>query len=45
MGGCVKGFTYLAETFLPKLRKAGVDEDTIGTLTRRNPFNAFARSS
>jgi phosphotriesterase-related protein len=41
--GCIKGYTYLTETFLPKLRDAGVDEATIGKLTRENPFHAFAR--
>jgi phosphotriesterase-related protein len=41
--GCIPGYTYLSTTFLPKLRDAGVDEATIGKLTRENPFNAFAR--
>jgi phosphotriesterase-related protein len=41
--GCIRGYTYLMETFLPKLRTAGVDDATIGTLTRENPFHAFAR--
>ena len=41
--GCIKGYTYLSETFLPSLRDAGVDEATIDTLTRENPFHAFAR--
>jgi phosphotriesterase-related protein len=41
--GCIKGYTYLTESFLPKLRDAGVDETTIGKLTRENPFHAFAR--
>ena len=39
------GYTYLSETFLPKLRKSGVDEATIDKLTRENPFHAFARPS
>lgn len=39
------GYTYLSETFLPKLRKAGVDEATIDKLTRENPFHSFARPS
>ena len=43
--GCITGYTYLSETFLPKLRKAGVDEATIDKLTRENPFHAFARPS
>jgi phosphotriesterase-related protein len=42
---CMTGYTYLSETFLPKLRNAGVDETTIDTLTRENPFHAFARPS
>jgi phosphotriesterase-related protein len=41
--GCIEGYTYLSETFLPKLRNAGVDEATVGKLTRDNPFHAFAR--
>jgi phosphotriesterase-related protein len=31
------GYTYLAETFLPRLRAAGVDESTITSLTIDNP--------
>ena len=42
-GGTPKPFTYLSETFLPKLRQAGVDEQTIRQLTHLNPFRAFAR--
>jgi phosphotriesterase-related protein len=42
-GGTPKPFTYLSETFLPKLRQAGVDERTIHQLTHLNPFRAFAR--
>jgi phosphotriesterase-related protein len=42
-GGVPKPFTYLVETFLPKLRTAGVDEGTIRQLTETNPFNAYAR--
>ena len=42
-GGTPKPFTYLSETFLPKLRQAGVDESTIHQLTGSNPFRAFAR--
>ena len=42
-GGTPKPFTYLSETFLPKLRQAGVDERTIQQLTQSNPFRAFAR--
>ncbi len=42
-GGTPKPYTYLSESFLPKLRAAGVDEETINRLTRENPFRAFAR--
>jgi phosphotriesterase-related protein len=42
-GGEPKPFTYLFEQFLPKLRRAGVDEETIHTLMNTNPFRAFAR--
>ncbi|MBN1401243.1 MAG: esterase [Anaerolineae bacterium] len=44
-GGTPRPFTYLVESFLPKLRAAGVDEDTVAQLTQRNPFRAYARSS
>lgn len=36
-------FTYLSETFIPKMRAAGFDEATIRMLTHENPFNAYAR--
>lgn len=42
-GGVPKPFTYLSDTFLPKLCAAGVDEETIQQLTRSNPYRAFAR--
>lgn len=42
-GGQPKGYTYLAESFLPKLQAAGVDEATVRQLTHTNPFRAFAR--
>ena len=42
-GGEPRGYTYLSEQFLPKLRAAGVDDRTIRQLTRENPFRAFAR--
>jgi phosphotriesterase-related protein len=42
-GGETKPFTHLVAHFLPKLRAAGVDEETIRVLTRDNPFRAFAR--
>jgi phosphotriesterase-related protein len=42
-GGTPRPYTYLSESFLPKLRQAGVDEGTIRQLTGSNPFRAFAR--
>lgn len=42
-GGVPKPFTYLSNTFLPKLREAGVDATTIQLLTHDNPYRAFAR--
>jgi phosphotriesterase-related protein len=42
-GGTPRPFTYISEQFLPKLRAAGVDEETIHQLTHVNPFQAFSR--
>ncbi len=42
-GGTPRPFTYLSETFLPKLAVAGIDDATIRKLTCDNPFRAFAR--
>lgn len=42
-GGVPSPFTYITETFLPKLAASGVDAATIDQLTRGNPFRAFAR--
>jgi phosphotriesterase-related protein len=42
-GGTPRPYTYISESFLPKLRSAGVDEGTIQQLTCDNPFRAFAR--
>ncbi len=42
-GGTPKPFTHLSQVFLPKLRAAGVDDETIHWLTHTNPFDAFAR--
>jgi len=42
-GGTPKPYTYLHETFLPKLAASGVDDATIRQLTQTNPFRAFAR--
>jgi phosphotriesterase-related protein len=36
------GFTYLHETFLPKLRAAGVPEPVLDTITRSNPADWLA---
>jgi phosphotriesterase-related protein len=44
-GGAPKPFTYLTETFLPRLEEVGIDEATIAQLTRENPFRAFARTA
>jgi phosphotriesterase-related protein len=42
-GGEVEPYSYLCETFLPKLVAAGVDDVTMRRLTVDNPFDAFAR--
>lgn len=42
-GGIPKPYTYINETFVPKLRKAGFSEEAVKKLTDTNPFNAFAR--
>jgi phosphotriesterase-related protein len=42
-GGTPRPYTYLTDTFLPQLRVAGVDDETIKRLTGDNPFRAFAR--
>jgi phosphotriesterase-related protein len=42
-GGTPRPFTYLVDTFLPKLQSAGVDDATVAQLIRINPFDAFAR--
>lgn len=42
-GGTPRPYTYLSERFVPALQAAGIDEVTIGQLTRANPFEAFAR--
>ena len=42
-GGTPRPFTYISETFLPKLRDAGIDEGTVRKMTVENPFRAFAR--
>ena len=40
-GGTQKPFTYLIDTFIPKLRDAGVDDATIRMITQTNPVRAF----
>ncbi|MFO7631374.1 MAG: esterase [Caldilinea sp.] len=42
-GGTQLPYTYLSETFLPKLRASGVDDAAIKQLTVGNPWRAFAR--
>jgi phosphotriesterase-related protein len=42
-GGTPRPFTYLPETFLPRLQAAGVPGETVRQLTVDNPFRAFAR--
>jgi len=42
-GGTPRPYTYINETFVPKLRKAGFNEEAVKKLTHTNPFNAFAR--
>ena len=37
------GYTYLQETFLPRLRTAGVDEATVRTITIDNPRRLLTR--
>ncbi|MHC4167678.1 MAG: phosphotriesterase family protein, partial [Planctomycetota bacterium] len=41
-GGTQKPYTYLVDTFIPKLRSAGVDDATIRMITEINPVRAFA---
>ncbi len=42
-GGIPLPYTYLVESFLPKMLAAGIDQATIHQLTCTNPFQAFAR--
>lgn len=41
-GGKIRDFNYLSDTFLPALRKGGVSDAMIRTLTVENPAHAFA---
>jgi phosphotriesterase-related protein len=40
-GGSQKGYVYLIDSFIPKLRAAGVDEAAIRMITATNPIRAF----
>jgi phosphotriesterase-related protein len=42
-GGVPQPFTYLCDEFIPAMRRAGIDAETIVQLTQTNPFRAFAR--
>lgn len=42
-GGIPNPYTVLVDRFLPNLRAAGVDQETVEQLTHRNPFDAYAR--
>jgi phosphotriesterase-related protein len=42
-GGDQKPYTYLVDTFLPGLARAGVSPLVIDRLTKENPFRAFSR--
>lgn len=44
-GGEQKPYTYLVETFLPRLASAGIAQRQIDLLTRANPFTAFSREA
>jgi phosphotriesterase-related protein len=44
-GGTQMPFTYLIDTFIPKLRDAGVDDATIRMITQTNPVRAFGFKS
>ena len=41
-GGTQRSYTYLIDTFIPKLTAAGVDDATIRMITQTNPIRAFA---
>ena len=38
-------YTYITSDFLPALRDAGVDEDTLNLLVRENPRNLLAHAT
>jgi phosphotriesterase-related protein len=44
-GGSQKPYTYLTDTFVPKLKNAGLDDATIRMITETNPIRAFGFKS
>jgi phosphotriesterase-related protein len=42
-GGTPKPYTYITDTFIPRMKAAGIDDAAIHRLTHVNPFRAFAR--
>ena len=40
-GGSQMPYTYLIETFIPKLRDSGIDDEAIRKITETNPIRAF----
>ncbi len=44
-GGTQKPYTYLVDTFIPKLRNSGVDDEAIRMITETNPIRAFGFKS
>jgi phosphotriesterase-related protein len=44
-GGTQRSYTYLIDTFIPKLRDADIDDATIRMITETNPIRAFALRS
>jgi phosphotriesterase-related protein len=40
-GGSQMPYTYLIETFIPKLRNSGVDDEAVRMITEINPIRAF----
>ncbi|MHC4121112.1 MAG: phosphotriesterase family protein, partial [Planctomycetota bacterium] len=44
-GGSQKPYTYLTDTFVPKVKNAGLDDATIRMITETNPIRAFGFKS
>jgi len=42
-GENIKGYTYIPNVFIPRMKEAGISEENIKTIVSENPFNAFAR--